>query len=67
VRIAFETNVDRELINVRFHHPALATLDDKERARAAFLTLDDVLGEDGVERWDGRSRPLWIRSRTGGR
>ncbi len=53
VKVGFETNVDRELINVRFHHPALAKLDGNERARAAFLTLDNVLGEDGVERWVG--------------
>lgn len=57
VKVGFETNVDRELINVRFHHPALAKLDDNERARAAFLTLDNVLGEDGVERWVGAITP----------
>ena len=53
VRVGLETDSTREVVNVSFSHPALAKLDELQRARAAFLTLDNLLGEDGVERWVG--------------
>jgi len=53
VSVAFETDSDRELIHLKLHHAAFAKLDERTRGMAAFLTLDNVLGEDGVERWVG--------------
>jgi hypothetical protein len=53
-RVGFQIDTERELAHVKFHHPALAKVDENQRATAAFLTLDSVLGEDGVERWIGR-------------
>jgi hypothetical protein len=53
VRIGFEIDATREVLNVNFSHPAFEKLDEPQRARAAFLTLDNLLGEDGVERWLG--------------
>lgn len=57
VRVGIEVDANRELVHVRFHHPALATLDEEQRARATILTLDKLLGEDGVERWVGGIEP----------
>ncbi len=53
VRVALEDDALRERIHVQFHHPSLARLPEGARTRAAFLVLDGVLGEDGVERWVG--------------
>ncbi len=52
-RIYFETDTAREILHVTIHHPAFAKLSDAERTRAAFLVLDDTIGEDSVERWIG--------------
>jgi hypothetical protein len=53
-RAALEVDDGREVVHVKLHHPALAHLPEKLRSTAAFLILDDALGEDGVERWVGR-------------
>jgi hypothetical protein len=52
-RVAFETDAVRELVHVTLHHPAFAKLPERERTTTAFLVLDNVLGEDEVERWLG--------------
>ena len=52
-RAALEVDEAREVVHVKLHHPALARLPEKSRSTAAFLMLDDALGEDGVERWVG--------------
>jgi hypothetical protein len=43
----------RELVNIRLWHPALASLPDDARMQVAYLFLDNLLGEEGVERWVG--------------
>jgi hypothetical protein len=53
VAVKFETVAARELVSLVLYHPAIAKLDERGRARVAFLTLDNLLGEDGVERWIG--------------
>jgi hypothetical protein len=53
VRVGVQTDTTREVVNVKFYHPTFAELTESERTRAAFIILDNVLGEDGVERWVG--------------
>ena len=43
----------RELLSVRLWHPAFDSMPDTVRHQIAFLFLDNVLGEDDVERWIG--------------
>jgi hypothetical protein len=52
-RAALEVDEAREVVHVKLHHPAFSRLPEKARSTAAFLVLDDALGEDGVERWVG--------------
>jgi len=52
-RVAAEQVDLRERIDVKLYHPAFAMLDRRLRLQSAFLLLDGVLGEDGVERWIG--------------
>jgi hypothetical protein len=49
--IAYEVDRDRQLIDVVVHHPGLKRLRSPETF--AFLVLNWLLGEDGVERWIG--------------
>lgn len=52
--VAFERDDTREVLDIEVFHPALAALDDeRERRKVVFLSLDAVLGEEGVERWIG--------------
>ena len=43
----------RARVDVRLWHPSLQRAADDVRMRAAFLFLDNLLGEDDVERWIG--------------
>ncbi|MFO0668476.1 MAG: DUF695 domain-containing protein [Polyangiaceae bacterium] len=44
----------RERLDVTIHHPAFASMaDDKLKSQVAYIALDALLGEDGVERWVG--------------
>lgn len=43
----------RERVDVRLWHPALADAPEDVRERVDFLFLDNLLGEDDVERWIG--------------
>ena len=43
----------RRLLDVRLWHPRFAEVPEAVRMQAAFLFLDHLLGEDGVERWIG--------------
>ncbi len=43
----------RELLTVRIWHPALDGLPSDVKAQIAFLFLDNLVGEDDVERWIG--------------
>jgi hypothetical protein len=55
-RIGLELDETRRLLHVVVYHPKLSDLPEEQRSTAMFLTLDDWLGEDGVERWIGRAR-----------
>jgi hypothetical protein len=44
----------RRRADVRLWHPAFAAAPEGVRLQAAFLFLDNLLGEDGVERWIGQ-------------
>jgi hypothetical protein len=52
-RFSVAIDESRERLDVSMWHPTFATLQDEARTRIAFLTLDGLLGEDGVERWLG--------------
>ena len=43
----------RRLVDVRLWHPRFSEVPEDVRMQAAFLFLDHLLGEDGVERWIG--------------
>jgi hypothetical protein len=43
----------RELLSVRLWHPAFDPLPENVRGQISFLFLDNLLGEDDVERWIG--------------
>jgi hypothetical protein len=54
--LAFDVDEDdsRERLHLRGHHPVFAKVDDESlRLRILFIGLDNLLGEDGVERWIG--------------
>ena len=46
-------DASRELLSVHLWHPAFDSLPEQVRGQIAFLFLDNVLGEDDVERWIG--------------
>lgn len=48
----------RERLDVRLWHPDLADAPAPVRGQLAFLFLDNLLGEDDVERWIGEIEPL---------
>ena len=44
----------RETLDIVAHHPVFKRIrDEKLRTQVLYLTLDDLLGEDGAERWLG--------------
>jgi hypothetical protein len=53
-RYAVEEDESRETLDVRAHHPVFrAIADERLRRQILFIALDNLLGEDGVERWIG--------------
>lgn len=52
-RISIAVDDDRQLLDVVVHHPRFPEMTEDGRNRVAFLLLDWLLGEDGVERWLG--------------
>lgn len=48
-----EIEEDLAEVDVTIHHPAFAELGEAVAQRVAFLALDWLLGEEGVERWIG--------------
>lgn len=53
VRFGCAPDESRRAVSLVVQHSAFAPLDEDERMRAAFIVLDQILGEDGVERWVG--------------
>lgn len=52
-RLHLQVDEERQVIDVGVYHPALRKLRKRTRPTVAFLLLDWLLGEDGVERWVG--------------
>jgi hypothetical protein len=52
-RLHLSIDEQRQVIDVGFYHPAFRKLPEPLRWRVAFLTLDCLLGEDGVAAWVG--------------
>jgi hypothetical protein len=44
---------NRQRVDVRLWHPTMTSAPPAASIRAAYLFLDNLLGEDGVERWVG--------------
>ncbi len=57
VRAVTSWDANRNLLDVQLWHPAFATVPDPVRAQVSFLFLDNLLGEDDVERWIGSIDP----------
>ena len=53
VRAVTSWDEAREVVSVRLWHPAFEGLPDGPRHQIAFLFLDNLVGEDDVERWIG--------------
>jgi hypothetical protein len=53
VRSTTSWDESRELLTVAIWHPALDGLPSEVKAQIAFLFLDNLVGEDDVERWIG--------------
>jgi hypothetical protein len=53
LRIAFTRDDDTPEIDVVVFHPAFHMFGDNVRGQVTFLSLDWLLGEDGVEEWIG--------------
>ena len=58
-------DANRERLDVRLWHPALVGAPLQARYQVAYLFLDNLLGEDAVERWVGEIEILDLE--TGGR
>lgn len=53
LRYGFAVEAGRQLLDVTVHHPMFPALPDEVRGQISFLSLDWLLGEEGVERWIG--------------
>jgi hypothetical protein len=53
IRFAAEVDEDRDCVHVEVWHPVFPALPEGVRNQIAFLSLDWLLGEDGVEIWVG--------------
>ena len=52
-RLVLDEDDKRTLIHIGLYHPVLADADHDQATQLSFIVLDQVLGEDGVERWLG--------------
>ncbi|MBS2029747.1 MAG: DUF695 domain-containing protein [Deltaproteobacteria bacterium] len=47
-------DTNREVLDIQAFHPSFAAMkDENARGQALFISLDNLLGEDGVEQWLG--------------
>jgi hypothetical protein len=56
--LRFDVTVDapRRELDLELQHPMFRGLDDQTRAQVGFIALDNLLGEEDVERWIGALR-----------
>lgn len=52
-RVAHAFDTGRETFDVTLYHPEFARTNEKLTRQVLFLTMDEALGEDDVERWVG--------------
>lgn len=52
-RAGISVDDDRQVLDVVVYHPQFASMSHQARGSVAYLVLDWLLGEDGVERWIG--------------
>jgi len=52
-RFAYTFDESRERFDVQLYHPLFSKVDENVVRHVLFLTLDECLGEDDVERWIG--------------
>jgi hypothetical protein len=53
LRFAIALDEARRELGLGVQHPAFAGLDEQARAQIGFIALDNILGEEDVERWIG--------------
>lgn len=53
MRFSIQIDDEREVLDLMVFHPGFEVLDERARLTVAFLVIDGILGEDGVERWIG--------------
>lgn len=58
LRFELEIDQSRERVHVGVYHPTMEPMAPELRTTVAFLSLDSLLGEDGVERWVGSVETL---------
>ena len=63
-RFDVSVDEDRMELDLVVAHPAFAELDDDTRGQVGFLGLDNILGEEEVERWIGGARVERARRRA---
>ena len=53
-QFAIAEDTSRELLDIQAFHPSFAAMKDEHaRGQALYVSLDNLLGEDGVEQWLG--------------
>jgi hypothetical protein len=57
-RVAYQFDESRERFDIQVYHPRFKKSDDGVVSQVLFLTLDETLGEDDVERWVGEMAPV---------
>lgn len=56
-RFGIGVDDQRLLLHVKAHHPSLARCAQQDKVRAVFVAIDQLFGEDQVERWIGQVEP----------
>lgn len=57
-RAAYQFDESRERFDIELYHPRFKKSDQGVVRQVAYLTLDETLGEDEVERWVGQLTPV---------
>jgi hypothetical protein len=61
-KVAYRFDESRERFDLELHHPRFKGLQEEIVMQVAYLTLDETLGEDDVERWMGELRTVPSKS-----
>ena len=63
--VGIEPDANGECLNLMIGHPDFAGIDETLQLQAAFRWLDDLLGEDGTEKWVGSLDVVLRRAELG--